>query len=258
MFSLVALWGKRRLALGDVERAIATRDPQSSATCSSATFAGKQTPEPGRDELDDASDEELPPIDVPPSAITFDTLSRAVSPRGLAGKNATERKLARREAFDAAERSPFAPPRLRLGAILKRSLRRAATRPGDRAALLHAFAHGSVRWGLWRRRRSTSTSSPSATTMPRCSACSRIASDTGHQRRGRPRHAGLPVPARVAVPAVARARGAGGVPGVRRRGAAPLPAGPQRVRVELGGREHLQVQAGGLTAARPSSWTTTC
>jgi hypothetical protein len=71
-----------------------------------------------------------------------------VSERGLKGKTPTERKLARREAFDAAEASPYAPRRLRLGKLLIDLDAR-----GDevgRAALLDVFARGTFKWGVWK------------------------------------------------------------------------------------------------------------
>src|SRR6202042_117309 len=102
--------------------------------------------EPGRDELTpvpEGEDDVAP--DVPAGAFTIDRLRGAVAKQGLANKNATERKLARREAFDAAVTSPHAPPRLRLGAILIALYER-----GDDAAiaaLLHVFASAKLRWG---------------------------------------------------------------------------------------------------------------
>ena len=111
------------VTLGDVERAIAASDPQLGELI--VRYLGQGDPEDGRSELaptagdeggDDDGEEQV--VDVPPGAVTLDRLSAAVSPRGLANKTATERKLARREAFAAAEASPFAPPRLRLGKLL--------------------------------------------------------------------------------------------------------------------------------------------
>lgn len=138
------------LMLGDVERAIAARDPQLGELL--VRYLAQGDPEDGRDELsptadEDEDDETVALVDVPAGAVTLDRLHAAVSPGGLANKTATERKLARRDAFAAAEASPFAPPRLRLGAILIELYER-----GDaegRAALLQVFADGTMKWGVW-------------------------------------------------------------------------------------------------------------
>src|ERR1043166_3532543 len=108
------------LTLGDVERAIAARDPQLGELI--VRYLEQDDPEAGRSELspttpdDDEVDDAA--VEVPGGAFTLGRLNTAVSERGLANKTATERKLSRREAFAAAEASPFAPPRLRLGKIL--------------------------------------------------------------------------------------------------------------------------------------------
>lgn len=149
------------LTLGDVERAIVVRDPQLGALI--VRYLGQDDPEEGRSELapaahddddDDDSDgggagldDDAQPIDVPPGAVTRDSLNASVSPRGLANKTATERKLARREAFAAAEASPFAPPRLRLGPLLIDLY--AQGDPEGRAALVEVFAEGTMKWGVW-------------------------------------------------------------------------------------------------------------
>ena len=135
------------LMLGDVERAIAARDPELGALI--VRYLEQDDPEPGRSELapTDDGDDDAAPVDVPAGAITLDRLHAAVSIGGLANRTATERKLARRDAFAAAEASPFAPPRLRLGKLLIELHER-----GDaegRAALVHVFAEGTMKWGVW-------------------------------------------------------------------------------------------------------------
>ncbi len=62
-----------------------------------------------------------------------------MDPRSFA--TATERKLARRDAFAAAEGSPFAPPRLRLGKLLIDLHERGD--PAGRAALLQVFTEAT-------------------------------------------------------------------------------------------------------------------
>jgi hypothetical protein len=139
------------LTLHDVERAIAARDPQLGDLI--VRYLAQDDPEEGRDELspsadeDDETDDSAPMIDVPSGAMTRDRLVAAISPRGLANKTATERKLARREAFAVAEASPFAPPRLRLGALLLAIYERGE--PEGRAALLQTFSAGTMKWGVW-------------------------------------------------------------------------------------------------------------
>ncbi|HUR29615.1 MAG TPA: hypothetical protein VM509_15605 [Planctomycetota bacterium] len=137
-----------RLLLADIERAIAARDPQLGELI--VRYLEQDDPDPGQTELDphfNEEDETAVEPDVPAGAYTFDRLQREVSEYGLRGKNPTERKLARREAFAAAESSPFAPPRLRLGKILVDLYE--AGDPAGRGALLHVFANAKLKWGVW-------------------------------------------------------------------------------------------------------------
>jgi hypothetical protein len=135
------------LTLGDVERAIAARDPQLGALVN--RYLAQDDPDEGRDELAPSADDDddAPAIDVPGGAITLDRLRAAVSERGLAAKTATERKLARQGAFAAAETSAFAPPRLRIGKLLAALYDQGD--PHGRAALLEVFAEGTMKWGVW-------------------------------------------------------------------------------------------------------------
>jgi hypothetical protein len=136
------------VTLGDVERAIAARDPQLGALV--VRYLAQPDPEDGRGELAPATGEDgddAPEIDVPAGAVTLERLAAAVSPAGLANQTATERKLVRRAAFAAAEASPFAPPRLRLGTILLELYERGD--PEARAALLEVFAEATMKWGVW-------------------------------------------------------------------------------------------------------------
>jgi hypothetical protein len=140
------------LMLGDVERAIAARDPELGALI--VRYLAQDDPEDGRSELAPVADDDdddgvdaAPPVDVPAGAFTLDRLNAAVSPGGLQNRTATERKLARRDAFAAAEASPFAPPRLRLGKLLIELDERGD--PDGRAALIQVFAEGTMKWGVW-------------------------------------------------------------------------------------------------------------
>jgi hypothetical protein len=169
------------VTFADVERAIATRDPQLGELL--VRYLSQDDPEPGRSELapgaggardddddddwdddddddDDGhdhdgraaggegDDDDEPVIDVPPGAMTIDKLAAMVGERGLSNKSGTERKLVRQGAFAAAEASPFAPPRLRIGGLLVALYEQGD--PEGRAALLHAFAHGRMQWGVWK------------------------------------------------------------------------------------------------------------
>jgi hypothetical protein len=136
------------LRLGDVEHAIAARDPQLGELI--VRYLAQDDPEDGRSELSptgDDDDETDAPVDVPAGVSTLDRLNAAVSPGGLANKTATERKLARREAFAAAEASGFTPPRLRLGKLLIELYARGD--PEGRAALIQVFAEATMKWGVW-------------------------------------------------------------------------------------------------------------
>lgn len=136
------------LTLEDVERAIAVRDAELGPLI--VRYLEQSDPDEGRPELSpntwDADDDE-PAVDVPSGAMTIDELRSAVGPRGLANKSPTEQKLTRREAFARAEASAFAPPRLRLGKLLVALYDE--NDPAGRAALLHVFAHGTMKWGVW-------------------------------------------------------------------------------------------------------------
>ncbi|HEV7559305.1 MAG TPA: hypothetical protein VGO00_27710, partial [Kofleriaceae bacterium] len=139
--------GEARLELADIERAIASFDPQLGDML--VRYLAQADPDPGQRDLvgGDDFDDDTPYISVPSSAVTLDRLKAAVGSRGLAGKTPTEQKLARREAFATAETSMFAPPRLRLGKLIVALYER-----GDeagRAALVDVFARGTMKWGVW-------------------------------------------------------------------------------------------------------------
>ena len=158
------------LTLADIERAIANRDPQLGDIL--VRYLEQPDPAPGRSELsareddedtddydDDEYDDDGEPIakpastgdeevvEVPAGAFTKERLQQAIGYE-LSNKTATERKLARRDAFTAAEQSPFAPPRLRLGNLLLALYE--AGDPQSRAALIEVFARGTMRWGVWK------------------------------------------------------------------------------------------------------------
>src|SRR4051812_39011580 len=122
------------LTLGDVERAIAIRDPELGALV--VRYLAQDDPEPGRSELsptpgdddagDGAGDGQDAAADVPAGAVTLDRLHAQVSIGGLAHPAPTERQLARRDAVAPARAAPLAPPRPRPGGTLVDPLPRRA------------------------------------------------------------------------------------------------------------------------------------
>lgn len=141
------------VTFGDLERAARDRDPQLGALL--VRYLEQDDPPPGvaepwrgDDDDDGDADTSAPVRPRPPSgALTLARLRQLVSASTLRGKTATERKLARREAWDAAASSPWLPPRLRLGRLLL-----ALDDAGDveaREALVEVFSRGRLRWGVW-------------------------------------------------------------------------------------------------------------
>ncbi len=101
------------------------------------------------DDDDDDEDEVYTDWPSPPGdAFTFYSLRQAVAQYALRRKTATERRIARQEAFAKAVASPHMPPRLKLGDLLIDLYKR-----GDelgRAALLAVFTQGNLGWGSWK------------------------------------------------------------------------------------------------------------
>jgi hypothetical protein len=139
------------VAFSDVERAIRDRDPQLGDLL--IRYLAQDDPTPGKAELPTAADLErddweYSDPDLPEGAATIDRLRQQVADHAMRGKTATERKLARREAWEAAIASPYTPPRLRLGTLLVEVYQQGDA-PG-RAALAQVFAKGKLGWGVWR------------------------------------------------------------------------------------------------------------
>jgi hypothetical protein len=130
------------VALGDVIRAVANHDPGLGELL--VRYMAQEDPKPGVPEVA-AADAAAP--ELPEGAWTLDRLLGAVSESGLRGKTATERRIARRDSFDAATASAYAPPRLALGRLLIDLYR--GGDPADHEALAFAFANGELRWGAW-------------------------------------------------------------------------------------------------------------
>ncbi|HEY0250702.1 MAG TPA: hypothetical protein VGC41_04215, partial [Kofleriaceae bacterium] len=137
--------GESTIAFVDLERAFAAGDSQLGSLI--VRYNEQSDPEPGIDETAVPETTEDPPdVDVPPGAVTMSTLQQDLR-SGLRGKNRTEKKLARVEAFARAETSMFAPPRLRLGKLLLAMYEQ--NTPVMRGALLEVFANATPRWGVW-------------------------------------------------------------------------------------------------------------
>lgn len=137
--------GESTIAFVDLERAYAATDSQLGSLI--VRYNEQADPEPGLDETAVPDpDGEHPPVEVPAGAITIGTLQYELR-GGMRGKNATEKKLARLEAFQRAEASLFAPPRLRLGKLLLAMYEQDT--PVMRGALLEVFAGATPRWGVW-------------------------------------------------------------------------------------------------------------
>jgi hypothetical protein len=139
------------IAFEDVARAIRDRDPQLGELL--VRYLDQDDPSPGKRELPtpadlDDEDWEYTDPDVPEGASTIDKLRDQTSEHAMRGKTATEKKLARREAWQEAMASPYQPPRLKLGTILVELYQ--AGDPQARAALAHVFKHGRLGWGVWR------------------------------------------------------------------------------------------------------------
>lgn len=160
------------VSFSDLERAIATRDSQLPALL--VRYLEQDDPDPGAPEVmspkqlderlkerlserSDDDDDDDGDLDhdfwndwpsPPDGAVTLYSLRHAVAAYALRRKTATERKLARVEAFALAEASPHAPPRLRLGNLLL-----GLYEQGDelaRAALLAVATEGEFGWGSWK------------------------------------------------------------------------------------------------------------
>lgn len=153
-----------QVTYGDIERAVEDRDPQLGDLL--VRYLAQDDPLPGRPEAgdpvgtvgadgaapdadgagtDDAGEDDAP--EPPAGAMTLARLRHAVSPQALRGRTATERKLARRDAWQAALASPWTPPRLRLGQLLVELYERDDEH--GRAALVRVFTDGRLGWGSW-------------------------------------------------------------------------------------------------------------
>jgi hypothetical protein len=125
----------------DLERAAAARDPELAALI--VRFLEQSDPDPGQPE----EPPEDGPVPLDPEAYAWPRFVQATSPAALAHKTASERKAARREAWQAIMAAPNAPPRLRVGSLLL-SLFEAGDEPA-RSALLQVLAECRFVLGAW-------------------------------------------------------------------------------------------------------------
>ena len=137
--------GNDTLTFADVERAARDRDPQLGALV--VRYLSRTDPEPGVPE-GQPDDDDAPAAPRPPTgAMTLRRMIQLLRRDAMRGKTATERKLARREVWQAALASPWTPPRLRLGPLLI-----ALDDAGDdaaRDALVTVFTRAWLQWGVW-------------------------------------------------------------------------------------------------------------
>jgi len=135
-----------QVTFGDVERAARDRDPQLGELI--VRYLAQPDPEPGAPEGRDDDDADAPPVPrAPAGAMTLPRMVQLLRADAMRGKTATERKLARREVWQAALGSPWTPPRLRLGELLL-----GLDEAGDdaaREALVAVFTRGWLHWGVW-------------------------------------------------------------------------------------------------------------
>ncbi len=141
-----------QVTFGDLERAARDLDPQLGELL--VRYLEQEDPGPGAPEeggeaveSDDGEGDEPVVPRAPAGALTLARLRGLVSGNALRGKTATERKLARREAWQAAAGSPWMPPRMRLGQLLL-ALDDAGS-DAARAALVTVFTEGRLGWGVW-------------------------------------------------------------------------------------------------------------
>jgi len=107
-------------------------------------------------------------VDVPGRCVHRPASSRERSGAGMRGKNATERKLARREAFAAAERLAVRTAAVPDRAKILIDLYERGDLAGSRRADPTSFANAPPQVGACGRRRRRSSSAPRSATTPRC------------------------------------------------------------------------------------------
>lgn len=87
------------------------------------------------------------PQPVPEGTWTLSKLKQAVNPTRLEAQTDEERYSARKQAWAQLESAPYAPPRLKLGALLVELYE--GGREDARAALMQVFLQGRLGYGVW-------------------------------------------------------------------------------------------------------------
>ncbi len=140
----------REICFSDITRAVENRDPQLADLVIrylELPDPPENTPEEPRLDEEGApgSAPQAPPL--PRDAWTLQRLRGAVSPTALQHKTGSERKAARREAWDGLMAAPHPPPRLRLGALCLELYE--SGEESARDALREIFRRGRIGWGIW-------------------------------------------------------------------------------------------------------------
>jgi hypothetical protein len=136
---------ERGVTFADIDRAAKSRDPQLVELV--LRFLAQGDPAPGQPEEPPelAPGEQPPPV--PEGTWTLPRLRTALNPYNLQSKTATEKKTARREAWDGLLAAQNPPPRMKLAALLL-ELDAAGDEPARRALLL-ILKNAPIMWGPW-------------------------------------------------------------------------------------------------------------
>jgi hypothetical protein len=135
------------LTFKDLKRALDDRDPQFAELV--ILYSHQNDPPEDREEGDDdepGTTTERPPL--PEGTYDMGRLRHSVSPLTLAGKTATERKVARRESWGAILSAPYHPPRLDVADLFIDLYESGDLWAKD--ALMEIFARARIGWGLWK------------------------------------------------------------------------------------------------------------
>jgi hypothetical protein len=140
----------REICFSDLTRAVETRDPQLAdlvVRYLELPDPPENAPEepPTSEEGAPGSAPQAPPL--PGDAWTLQRLRGATSATALQHKTGSEKKAARREAWDALLAAPHPPPRLRLGALFVELYE--SGEESARDALREVFRRGRLGLGIW-------------------------------------------------------------------------------------------------------------
>lgn len=140
---------ERDITFADITRAVETRDPQ----LAELVIRFVEQPDPAENAPEDpplAEDDETlaEPPPLPDEVWTLKKVRQTLSGYGLQGKTATERKVARSEAWEGILAAPYPPPRLKLARLLI-DVYEAGDEDG-RAALMEIYRRAQLGWGVWK------------------------------------------------------------------------------------------------------------